>query len=194
MNALVFLFQKQDIVQHINTIYLFGSAVRGELTKDSDIDIFIDCNEEHEQELEANVKSSLGLYYNSNDYEKWKTFKFTYPLSVQAGNVKTWELYSSILADGIVLYSKKIAVETSDRKVLFMFELPKNKKKYLSLIRKLFGRKEPGYKDQGIIGEIKGKKLSSTVIIIPKEYQQKIINLLNKEKVNYSMEEIAVFE
>ncbi|MBI5392237.1 nucleotidyltransferase domain-containing protein [Candidatus Woesearchaeota archaeon] len=193
-NALTFIFLKENISKYIQNIYLFGSSIRGELTKESDIDIFIDCNKEFEQEVEKNCKSALSIFYNSKDYEKWKSYEFIYPLSIQIGEVKTWELYSSILADGILLYSRKIAIETTERKVLFMIELPKNKKKYLFLTRKLFGRKEHGYKDNGIIMEIKGNKLSSTIFIIPKEDIQKITELLNKEKIEYSMKEVAVFD
>ena len=79
------------------------------------------------------------------------------------------------------------------RNVLFIFKLPKNKKQYLRLVRSLFGRNEKGYRDKGLFGEIKGIKLSSNVFMIPKEYQQKAMEFLQKEKADYSMKEICVF-
>ncbi len=191
-NAISFIFLDPNIDSHINSIHLFGSAVRGDLTKDSDIDLFIDCK--NEREVENIVKSALSRFYRSKDYEKWQLLKFTYPISVQVGNIKEWQLKTSIYSEGLLLYSKKIEFESAERKVLFIFQLPKDKKKYLHLIRFLYGRKERGYKEHGLIKDVNGSKLSSNILIIPKENQLKLIEFLNKEKVDYTMKEICTFE
>ena len=52
---------------------------------------------------------------------------------------------------------------------------------------------EKGYKDNGLLGEVNGKKISTNVIIIPKESQQKISEFMQKEKIDYSMKEICEF-
>jgi len=193
-NAISFIFLKKEIAKHVKNIYLFGSAVRGELNKSSDIDLFFDCEIKNQITIEKDIKSALSLFYDSKDYEKWKNYKFTYPLSIQSGDVKTWELYTSILSEGILLYSQNIATSIAERKVLFFIVLPKNKKKYLTVTRALFGRKEVGYASNGLLSKIDGEKLSATVFFIKKEHQQKIMHFLNKEKIMYSMKEIAIFE
>lgn len=193
-NALSFIFLDSSIDDTIRGIYLYGSAVRGELTDDSDIDIFIDCRSADEDDIEGLAKAALSRFYKSKDYDKWKLFKFDYPISVQAGDLSAWKLKTSITAEGILIYSKKSEIIPAERKVLFTFDLPREKKQYVRFIRCLFGRKEKGYRDEGLLGKANGKKLSANVIIVPGENQQKITEFLQKEKINYSMKEICVFE
>ena len=193
-NAISFIFLDSGINDFIKGIYLHGSAVRGELTKDSDIDIFIDCDADKEKTVEGIAKAALSRFYESKDYDKWKLFKFTNNISVQSGELSAWQLKTSIMAEGILLYSKKSEILPAERKVLFSYELPKKKKQYLHFTRILFGRKEKGYKDLGFLGELNGKRISSNVIIVPKENQQKTMSFMQKEKIDYSMKEIAVFE
>ena len=193
-NAISFIFLNSAINDFIKEIYLYGSAVRGELTKNSDIDIFINCDADKEKVLETTAKSALSKFYASKDFDKWRLFRFNFPVSFQTGNLMTWHLKTSILAEGILLYSKKTPISQAERKVLFTYTLPKKKNKYLHFIRTLLGRKEQGYKDKGLLGQTNGKKISTNAIIVPKESQQKITNLMNKEKIDYSMTEIGVFE
>ncbi|MBI3035813.1 nucleotidyltransferase domain-containing protein [Candidatus Woesearchaeota archaeon] len=193
-NALSFIFLDSSIDDLIKEIYLYGSAARGELGKDSDVDIFINCDAKKESIVEGVAKAALSRFYKSKDFDKWKFFKFDYAISFQAGELKTWQLRTSIMAEGVLLYSKKAEIMPAERKVLFTYELPKKKKQYLHFIRSLFGRKEKGYNDSGLLGEANGKKISANLIIVPKENQEKITGFMQKEKINYSMKEICIFE
>lgn len=193
-DALSFIFIDSSINDLIRGIYLYGSAVRGELAEESDIDIFIDCEADKEDFVERIANVAISKFYKSKDFDKWKLFRFDYNISVQAGDLITWQLKTSIMAEGILLYSKKSELLPAERKVLFICKLPKKKKQYLHFIRILFGRKEKGYNDLGLLGEINGKKISSNVLIVPKENQQKMAEFLQKEKVDYSMREICIFE
>lgn len=192
-NALSFIFLDASINNFIEAIYLYGSAVRGELTDDSDIDIFIHCDTK-EEIVERIVKAALSRFYKSKDFDKWKLFKFDYTISVNAGDIMAWQLKTSIMAEGILLYSKKPEMMQGERQVLFTYNLPKKKKQYLHFIRGLFGRKEKGYKDHGLLGEVNGKRLGKDVILIPRENLQKITEFMQREKINYSMKEICVFQ
>ena len=191
---LSFVFHNADIRNKINSIYLFGSAVRGELSKDSDIDIFADCKKEDEAEVKQLVESGIIKFHASKDFEKWKLLHFSYPFSVQAGEINEWDLKLSIASEGILLYSKKPFISAGERKVIFKITFPKKKKEYIRIRRILFGRDEEDYKGKGILPEIKGRKISSDVFIIPKEEQTRIIDLLTKEKVDFSMTEIVEIE
>ncbi len=190
-NYLSFLFLNKGIAKEINAIYLFGSAVRGELEKESDIDMFIDSKS---SEIEAIAKKSISVFMKSKDYDKWRLINFIHPISVQAGMLEKWELKSSIMAEGILLYSKTPAITSAKRYVLFTIVLPKKKTQYLKFTRSFFGRNEEGYNDKGIIGNVHGIKLSATVFIVTQEYQKQIEQMLQKEKVEYSFKEIAFFE
>ncbi len=190
-NYLSFLFLNKGIAKHINAIYLFGSAVRGELEKESDVDIFIDSES---AEVEVLARKSISIFMKSKDYDKWKLMNFTYSVSVQVGKLAKWDLKSSIEAEGILLYSKSPAITSANRNVLFTIALPEKKPQYLKFIRSFFGRNEKGYNDKGIIGNINGTKLSATVFIVAKEYQQQIEQALQQQKVEYSFREIAFFQ
>ena len=114
--------------------------------------------------------------------------------SFNTGNLMAWNLKDSIMADGILLYSKKVSLLPAERKVLFTFTLPKKKAHYLRFIREMLGRKEKGYMDSGLLGSVNGRKISSGAIIVPKENMQKIAEFMQKQKVDYSFLEISVFE
>ncbi|MDD4877558.1 MAG: nucleotidyltransferase domain-containing protein [Candidatus Nanoarchaeia archaeon] len=191
-NALNFLFMEPEAYALIDRIYLHGSAIRGALTEKSDIDMFIDTADENARIIEKMAISAISRFYKSNDYEKWKRLGFLHTFSVMAGTLETWELKQGIMAEGILLYSKKMALMPAERKVLFIFKIPKIKKKYLKFTRLFFGRKEEGYKDKGILGKVKGEKVSANVIIVPKEYQQETEKALQKESIDYSMKEICL--
>ena len=156
--------------------------------------MFIDCSPKQEKEIENAARAASSRFYVSKDYEKWKQFKFTYPLSIHAGTLANWQLKTSVASEGILLYSKSMSITSSLRMVLFILTLPLNKKKYLRFVRRMHGRKEKGYKEHGLLKEVGGKKLSGNVIIVPKENQHKVMSYLLKEKVDYSFKEISVFE
>jgi len=190
-NAISFIFLDPNIKDSVNSIHLFGSAVRNTLTKDSDIDIFIDCK--NEKFIENVSKTAIKRFYNSKDYEKWKLLKFTPLISIQAGILENWQLKSSILSEGVTLYSKEPLIQNVERKVIFILKLPKDKKNYLHLIRNLYGRREKGYNDLGLLNKLNGEKVSTNIIILPKEHQQNIVEFLNNNKIDYTMKEICIF-
>ncbi len=191
-NALSFLFLDAVVGSGIRRIFLYGSAVRGQLQKESDIDVFIDCVDG--EKVEQSVRAAFGRFYQSKDYEKWRLLKFKFPLSVQAGVLDEWQLQSSIATEGILLYSKTAELQVGKRFDLFMLELPAEKKKYLRLIRTLFGRKEKGYKDKGLLGKLQGKRYGANVVLIPKEGENELTQFLQREKVVYSFKEISVMD
>lgn len=191
---LSFAFQNKEIAEKTKAIYLFGSAVRAELTKESDIDLFFDCDRQDEDHVKRLADSGTVKFEQSKDFEKWKLLKFKHPFSVQSGNLSEWELKTSIASEGILLYSKKKILEEGERRAIFMIKHPKEKKEYMKIKRLLFGRTEEEYKEKGLIQSVKGAKLSSNVFIVPKDEQTRIKETLIKEKIEFSMKEIVVFE
>ncbi len=192
-NALAFLFLDASVGEQVKRVYLYGSAVRGQLHPKSDIDLFLDCNPAQEKKIEKLAAAAFGRFYLSKDYEKWKRLKFTFSLAVYAGELNQWELKKSIITEGLLLYSTQAEQIAGERLNLVLIELPKDKKRYLHLTRSLFGRREAGYKDQGILGSLSGEKLSSNVLLVPKKSERKLFDFFHREKVNYSFKEISVF-
>jgi len=184
-----FLFLEKELADKVISVYLFGSAVRNELDEGSDIDIFINCRKTDENFILKASESARRKFTASADFEKWKALGFTYPLSIKAGNLHEWELKESILSEGIEIFSKSVQQHSTEKAVLFSFELPKRKKDYLKIKRRLFGRIEKGYRSYGIVEKSSGKQLASNIFIIPKSSQAKLIKLLHSEKISFSMME-----
>jgi len=192
-NALSFVFLDATLIKKCNAIYLFGSAARGEMEKESDIDLFFDFGSEEEKK-EAALHAALKRFYQSQDFQKWKLLGFTYPFSIKVGKLEEWELRTSVQADGILLYSKEPLISETKRHILITYTLPRKKTRYLSLVRTLFGRNEKGYKDTGIMGASHAKKIASTVILVPKEHVKPVFDLLQKEKIEYSFIEVSLIQ
>lgn len=191
---LSFVFQVPEAGQKINAIYLFGSAVRGELTPHSDIDLFIECPSYQEKRVEQLVNSGLAKFMVSHDFQKWKLLHYTFPFSVQVGKLQEWELKLSIASEGILLYNNKNVLAVGKRQILFTIAWPKKKKEYICLRRTLFGRDEEFYREKGMVGALQGQKISTTVFIIPQDHQTKMREILDKFKVEFSMKEIVLVE
>lgn len=185
-NFLSFLFLEKK-ADKIEKIYLFGSAARNEMHKESDIDIFLESKDEIE------ITSSINKFYRSKDYEKWKYLNFTPKISVKTGRLDEWELKDSILSDGILLYSKIAAEIKGGKKVIITFEFPQKKKHYLKFTRTLFGRNEKNFKDIGILEKLKGEKIGSNSIIVPKENLKEFLKVFHELKVEYKLKEIVEF-
>ena len=189
-NLLSFIFLDKE-AEAINAIYLFGSAVRGELRKDSDIDLFFDCKKEDDPLVKRLTDACMVKFRGSKDFEKWKLFNFTYPFSIQIGTLNEWNLKLSIASEGFLLYSKKHILDVGERKVLFTITYPKKKKSYIKIRRLLFGRDEYYYKGKGLMHDLHGKQICSHTFMVPKTAQTKMMDLLTKEKIDFSMDEIV---
>jgi len=189
MDFLTFIFLEKHIKDKIFSVYLFGSSVRGELDKESDIDIFINCKKDDEDLIEKTAQLAYVTFKKSKDFEKWKYLDFIFPISIKTGPIKEWQLKRSIESEGIQLFSKSVLSEDLERFVLFLIELPKKKSDYLELTRMLFGRKEKEFEKNGLIEKSLGEKIGSNVFIIPKSSQQDIINILHKNKIVFKMHE-----
>ncbi len=196
-DLLSFVFHNHDAGKVIKSIYLFGSAVRGELEKSSDIDLFVECEKEDETKVKSLLDSGIIKFTASQDFQKWKLFHFRYPFSAQIGQMAEWELKLSIASEGISLYNQKgisSAANTGERKVLFILNYPKKKKGYIKVRRLIFGRDESYYQGTGLLHKYRGQRISATVFILPKEYQGSMMDALSKEKVIFSMKEVMVLD
>ncbi len=186
------MFQHREAGTAIKAVYLFGSAVRGQLHKDSDIDLFVECEIRDGKRVEQLMNAAISRFIVSKDFYKWKLLNFTYPFSVQTGKLEEWDLKESIASESIALYSQKPAFVEGERSILFVITLPTEKKKYIRIRRLLFGRDETFYRGTGIIVEMRGEKLGSNVFRVPQTEQGKMMGILSKEKIDFSMKELIV--
>jgi hypothetical protein len=193
-DLLTFVFNDKDAGNKIKAIYLFGSAVRGELHKDSDIDLFVECALENEEKVKKLMNSGIVKFQSSNDFKKWRNFHFTFPFTVHQGRLAKWDLKLSIASEGLLLYSQSIILDGVRRMVLFTITYSKRKKEYIKARRLLFGRDEEQFEHKGLVHKLNGKKISTHVFMIPKEEQTRMISLLSQEKIDFFMKEVNLLE
>jgi predicted nucleotidyltransferase len=174
-------------VERIKEIILFGSAARGEAEKESDIDLFFDIEKkEDEEKIKKLIKEELKKFYKSKIAETWFLKGIKNLINVNVGVLEEWKLKRSIISEGISLYGKYKEIPKNLKSfVFFNIEPIKNITKRNRIIREVFGRKEKNYFKKGILEEFNSKKLSASSFIVHKEYADKILELLGKEKIDY---------
>lgn len=174
----------------VEEIILFGSIVRGEATKESDVDLFFNIKTK-EKETKKILKDQLVKFYKSSIYERFSLEGIKNPISVEVGSIDKWKLKRSIVSEGIILYGKyKQTPENLKGYVLFTLKPIKNIAKRNRIVRKLFGRKEKKYATKGLVDEMKGRQLSPTSFIIPIEKANEVMGVLKSEKIDYALIEL----
>lgn len=181
-----YLFREPKI--KIKRIFLFGSAARGDFDEKSDIDIFVDVDKKREKETEKKAKRALRRFYEIEG-EKWRLKGIKNQISLKTGFLEEWELKNSIEREGIVLYGGAGGTKLK-KYLLFVLEPITPIKKRMKITRKLFGRKEEGYQDKGLILKYEGKVLDPRSFMVSEEGLKEISFFLAKEKVRFHFEEI----
>ncbi len=185
---------RSDIGKNIDKIILFGSVARGDFDSESDIDIFIDT--EKAKETEASVKKIQKAFEISDVYEKWKLKGIKNPISAKIGKLETWELYRSVISIGILLYGK-FEEMPKDAKCYSMLALDfsrMDRNEKIKVWRKLYGYKQKiGKKffvSKGMLEELVGKKLERSIIAVPSENKERILDFIKENRIKYRIFEV----
>ena len=183
---------KSKIANEIKEIILFGSVARGEFDKGSDIDIFIDVENENKiEEIKKTVNEQFHNFKGSKFSDLWKYRDINNEISFKVGILEKWELERSVISDGITLYGKYRKLPKGLKQFsLFNFEPIKNVAKRNKIIRILFGRMENNYNYEGLVNRVNGKMLSSRSFIVPAKNTDDVIQIFDKEKIEYKISEI----
>ncbi|MBI2151356.1 nucleotidyltransferase domain-containing protein [Candidatus Woesearchaeota archaeon] len=182
-----------NIGSHINKIILFGSTARGEATKESDIDIFVDISEEHESEVQAILK----LFNLSQTNKQWRLKGITQEISLKIGQLKKWRSRREILSSGITLYGKFNELpEKAEFYALIELEEINSRDiaQQVKFWRKLYGYKQKVGKNvyikKGLVELSLGRKMGKGVILVPMKNRKEILNYLNQQKMKHKIYEI----
>lgn len=185
---------KSSVAEKINKIILFGSVARGDFDQESDIDLFIDCSKD--KKVENQIQKVLRLFELSETNEKWKIKGLKNTLSLKIGNLEKWALRRDVISSGMLLYGK-YAEMPKGMKYYLMFKLNFESLKRgikVNIWRRLYGyRQKVGTKEyisKGLLGRVRGKKIEKSVIIVPVENKDKILDFLKKYKIKYEINEI----
>lgn len=180
-----YLIRQKNIISKINGIFLFGSVSRGDFDDDSDIDIFIDTNDESIVKKASII--TLKTFY-SLEGKKWEYKGVKNKLSVKVGKLEEWDLKDSVEKEGIILYSQ--SSPKLKKFLLFKISTIRDSAKRVKVMRKIFGRKEKNYSEPGLTDKYPGEKISPSAFIISSEGMHEAASLLTKEKAEFSFKEI----
>ncbi len=179
----------------INKIILFGSVARGDFSKESDIDIFIDTEEDMEEVEEESLRA-LKLFSGSRAGETWRLKGMKNEISIKVGSLKEWSLRRDVISSGILLYGKYDELLPGLTYYLMVRMDLSNIKtaRQMKVWRKLYGyRQKIGrktYTGKGLLDKAGGIKLGKAVILIPMERRKEILEFLNKNRVKYTLNEL----
>lgn len=182
-----------SVGQKIHKIILFGSAARGDFNGESDVDIFIDCDEK----LEPDISKLLALFRSSQTYKAWQLKGVKNDLSIKVGVLATWGLRREVISSGITLYSKYSELPgKAQYYALVRIEGLSEKKtsQQMRIFRTIYGYTQKvgkkAYHGKGLIAQAGGAKLGRGVFIIPMERRQDVLSFLNKNRVSYKLHEL----
>ena len=172
----------------INRIILYGSVAKGEANKKSDVDLFIDTQN---QALEKKIKKVVSDFYNTREAAFFKIKGITNKFSLKVGELKKWkELHRSISSSGWLLWGRYETKEKpigTNHKILFYWEeIRKNRGAFLN---KLYGYRSKGQHYLGLLDKIGGIKTGKSSILIPIKNREELIYLFKKYQVKAKQKE-----
>lgn len=188
------MLENKEIFDTIRKIILFGSVVRGDFTKNSDVDIFVDVNSSaNPKKINDLVKKEINKFETRAE-KTWAIRGINLPLKVIADDInkEKWkDLQEELLSYGKLIYGKfEILPENCVHKIIVTYNinlLPQKKK--MSFLRKLYGYKlrkgKKEYIQKGLINEISCEKLNSGALLLVKDDWLKVKKLLCEYKINY---------
>lgn len=166
----------------INQIILFGSAARGDAGKDSDVDLFIDVNDE---DVESRVLRAVSNFNRSTLQKNyWDLLGVRNRISFICGKLDEWkDVKESILANGIILYSKYRELPGGTAgDVLISWENVKPASKRVMLHARIFGSKNIPV---GMLEIVKGTRLGKGSILVPIERAEEVLKIFKGLGVKY---------
>ena len=185
-----FLIQKIDMkhLANIRGMILFGSVARGEATKKSDVDIFLDLIRD-DNKLAKIIPGIIEEFYSSAMFKKyWRLMGIDNEIKCVPGKLDEWkELQPSIIAEGIMLFGKYVrAVKNRGKSfVIITWEKVKPESKRVFLSKKLFGYSMNGKMYKGVLDGTGTVKLGSSCLLVPIENSKLVMETFKKIEVKF---------
>jgi len=190
-----FLMQKIKEKSEIKQIILFGSIAREEANIESDVDIFVDIIRENKA-LEEQIKKISDDFKESTKYKNyWRPLGINNEIKTIVGKLENWkDLQSSIIANGIVLYSKfKPEIKEGKHKAFFIWENVNPNNKRVLFNKQLLGYKQNGKFYQGLLQKYEGERMGKGCILVPLEHATQFHNLFKKYKITVKIKKVLEY-
>ena len=188
-----FLIQNIKDSARINSVILFGSVARGEATKESDVDIFIDI-QSNDKNLEKEIKKITDQFFDSIKFKKyWQLLNVKNEINVVVGRLEEWKLKDSMLGSSIILYQKYAPkLKEGKNMTILTWKNVKENSSRVMLNKKVFGYNYYGKFYNGLIQKYDGKKLGANTLMVPIEYLSEFTKLFKEFKITLKI--IRIFE
>jgi len=181
----------------IRQIILFGSSVRNDYNKESDIDIFIDISIlKAVNNIKKQIEKAKNNFLNSDRIKKWVNLDVKNEFSIAIGrlNDKKWsDLRTSMHSHAVVLwtrYHEKIKEDLQPFVFLKWSAGAKDANKRVNLARKLYGYSQKGKHYRGIFEKLNIKPIDDGIAIIPSEHTNLFRKVFNELNVRYILKNI----
>lgn len=189
-----FLTERIDM-ESIKRIILFGSAARGEASKDSDVDLFIDITRD-KNNIKKNIKKIKEQFIKSKIYQNyWLLKNVKNEIKPIIGKLEEWgELKNSIISNGIVLYGKFEEIpEKGLHKTLLFWENIKPESKRVLLSKRLFGYKKEKKQYEGLVKKYNAERLGKGMILVLSESANIFLKLFRKMKIKVKIKKVLEY-
>jgi len=181
----------------IRKIVLFGSSVRHDYNKKSDIDIFIDVSGSKSANLKKQIEKVKNNFINSGRIKKWINLNIKNEFSIIVGNLtdKKWsDMRRSMHSHAVVLW-QRYQEEAKDLEPYVLLKWSagtKDVNKRVNLARKLYGYSQKGKHYEGIFERLGIKPIDDGIAIVPSEHINLFRKLFNELNVKYILKDVFI--
>lgn len=188
-----FLVQNIKDKNKIKAIILFGSVVRGEADKESDVDIFIDTTD---KKLEDEIKKIKEKFFDSVKFKDyWNLLGVKNDINPMVGDLTKWKLRDTMLGSAIVLYQHySPKLEKGSNKTILSWGNIKPDSKRVMLNKKISGYTHYGKRYSGLLEKHNGTKLGSNVILISTENLNLFLEAFHSFKIPVKISRIFEYD
>lgn len=183
----------------VRQIILYGSSVRGDYNRKSDIDVFIDISTlKNINSLKSFVEKSKNDFLNSERLKKWINLNIKDEFNIIIGNLKDkkWSvLRRSMHSHAVVLwgrYYEGVNEDLEPHALLKWSVGAKEVNKRVNLARKLYGYSQKGKHYQGIFEKFNIKPIDDGIAIVPSEHVNTFRKIFNELGARYILRDIYV--
>jgi hypothetical protein len=174
MDFTSFFIMNLRYVERVRRIILYGSVARGSSENGSDVDLFVDTDED----LSDEVERLRDEFYRSARFTKhWRLMGVENELHVVTGKLDEWQdLKSAMAVHGTVLYGPYTEMRSGRLEAIVTWDPVKPASSRVLLNKRLFGFKQEGRIYSGLVERLTGSKLGPRCILVPAEHLGRLMH------------------
>ncbi len=179
-----FLLSNLKSKNNIARIVLYGSVAKGEATRESDVDIFVEVGRKT-RKFEREIKQIEESFYSSREASLFRAKSVENRFSIKYGRLKDWkDIYRGIASTGIVLYgpyeARELPSGTEHSVIVYWEKIGKNRGSFLN---KIYGFKAKNKRYPGILLRFGGRRIGKSCLMLPVQYKNEVFKLLREHEV-----------